>query len=62
MMDFVMLTVSFTVAILAASFIAVIIVMSKPVMSWYLKKVNKLTSDIMEELFDVAADSEEEES
>ena len=61
MMDFVMLTVSFTVAILAASFIAVTIVMSKPVMSWYLKKVNKLTSDIMEELFDVAADSEEEE-
>ena len=61
MMDFVLLTLSFMVAMLGAGFIAVFIVMNKHVMGWYLKKVNKLTSDIMEEMFDVAADSEEEE-
>ena len=56
MFEFIVLTASFTVAILAASLIACVIVMSKPVMKWYMKRMYKMTNDIMknleEEVFD----------
>lgn len=50
MFDFIVLTASFTVAILLASLIACVIVMSKPVMKWYMKRMYKMTNDIMERL------------
>lgn len=56
MFEFIVLTASFTVAILMASLIACVIVMSKPVMKWYMKRMYKMTNDIMknleEEVFD----------
>ncbi len=63
MMDFVMLTISFTVAILLASFAACVVVLSKPVMKWYMKKASELTLIIMGDVFqDVGSDLEKEES
>lgn len=59
MMDFIVMTLSFTVAILLATVIVVVAVMNKPVMKWYMKKVNKLTMVVLE---DTLAASEEEES
>ena len=50
MFEFIVLTASFTVAILLASLIACVIVMSKPVMKWYMKRMYKMTNDIMERL------------
>lgn len=50
MMEFVVLTASFTLAILLASVFACMIVMSKPVMKWYMKRTFKITNKIMEDL------------
>lgn len=55
MMEFIMLTLSITVAILLAGALSMFIMLSKPVMKWYMKKVYKLTmnnvEDLTEELF-----------
>lgn len=51
MMDFVLLTLCITVAIMLASGISVLLVTSKPVLKWYLKKVNKITENVFEEAF-----------
>ena len=51
MMEFVIMTLSFTVAILLASVLGVLIMMSKPVMKWYMKRVNKLTNVLLSESF-----------
>ena len=56
MFEFIVLTASFTVAILLASFIACVIVMSKPVMKWYMRRMYKMTNDIMENLEEEAFD------
>lgn len=48
MLEFIMLTISFTVAILLASCIAVIIAMRPKVINWYMKKVMKMTADMQE--------------
>lgn len=57
MMEFIMMTLSFTVAMLLASFIALVCVMNKKVLGWYMKKVNKITMDLFEE---IASDNSEE--
>lgn len=50
MMDFVMTTLSFMVAMLLASSIMMFIIMQKPVLKWYTKKVMKLSEEINDEL------------
>ncbi len=56
MMEFVMLTICFTVAILLASVLSVVIMLNPKVMKWYMKKVNDVTAKLFEESF--AADEE----
>lgn len=51
MLVFIMLTISFTVAILLASGIALYLMMQPKVMEWYMKKVMKMTND-MQEIFE----------
>ena len=55
MMEFVLSTLSFTVAILLASFVSVMVCTSKVVLKWYMKKVNTMTEVMFSNL-------EEEES
>lgn len=59
MMDFIIMTLSFTVAILLASGIALAAMCSKKVMKWYMKKVNKMTMDLLEESLDTNGFQEE---
>jgi hypothetical protein len=56
-MEFIIMTLSFTVAILLASGLAFFMVLNKKVMKWYLKKVNNITMDLFEE---IASDGSEE--
>jgi type IV secretory pathway component VirB8 len=56
MMEFVIMTLSFTVAILLASVLSVAIMLNSKVLSWYMKKVNKVTNKMFDESF--AADEE----
>lgn len=51
MLEFIMLTISFTVAILLASGIALYLIMQPKVMEWYMKKVMKMAND-MQEIFE----------
>lgn len=48
MLEFIMLTISFTVAILLASGIALFLAMRPKVINWYMKKVMKMTNDMQE--------------
>ena len=52
MMDFVLMTLSFTVAILLASVISVFVVLNTKVMKWYVKKTKKVTMELFDESFD----------
>lgn len=55
MMDFIVLTLSFTVAILLAMAIACVIMLQPVVMKWYTKKMFKVmnhSEDIFEELYE----------
>ena len=58
MLEFIILTLSFTVAILLSTVIMIAIVMNKKVMKAYMKWVNKMSAEIVNEMFD----NEEEES
>ena len=49
MMEFIVLTLSFTVAILMASLIAFVFVCNKWVLRWYMRRINKITMKIIEE-------------
>ena len=49
MMNFVVMTLSFTVAILLASVLAVILFTNKAVLKWYTKKTMKIAMEIAEE-------------
>lgn len=51
MMNFIMLTLCITVAILLASFIACLLMLNKPVMKWYMRYVTKLSEELVEEAF-----------
>lgn len=62
MMNFIVMTLSFTVAILLASFIACCIMLNKHVMRWYLKKVNEITMGAFDEISELYAISEDKES
>ena len=59
MMEFIMLTLSITVAILLAGALSMFIMLSKPVMKWYMKKVYKFTMNNIEELAEEMFDEEE---
>ena len=50
MMEFVLMTLAFTVGILLASAIAVFVMLQPVVMKAYMKKVTKLTNEIVTEL------------
>ena len=56
MMNFMMMTASFTVAIVLASLIMFVTLLNKPVLKWYMKYATKLSEEIVSELF---VDSEE---
>ena len=54
MMDFIIMTVSFAIAILLASGLALVIMLNKTVMGWYMRYVVKMTSElegVVEEAF-----------
>mgnify|MGYP003294987423 CR=1 FL=1 len=52
MMDFVLMTLSFAVAILLASFVACVIMLNKKVMKAYLKYVNKMVNEVSAAMFE----------
>lgn len=52
MMEFIIMTLSFTVAIMLASVLSVAITLNSKVLGWYMKKVNKITNKIINESFD----------
>lgn len=52
MINFISMTLSFTVAILLASGLSLFIVTNKRVMKWYMRKVNKMTEDLFSQSFD----------
>lgn len=56
MMEFIIMTLSFTVAIVLASVLGVVIMLNPKVLNWYMKKVNKMTEKMFNESF--AADEE----
>ena len=62
MLNFIMMTLSFTVAILLAAFIACMVMLNKKVAKWYLKKANGLTDDLFKEISEQFAISEDKES
>lgn len=52
MMEFIIMTLSFTVAILLASGVSVFIVMQPRVMKWYTKRVTKISYQLVDELYE----------
>lgn len=49
MMEFIIMTLSFTVAIVLASVLGVLIMLNPKVLGWYMKKVNQLTMKLFDE-------------
>lgn len=47
MMNFILMTLSFTIAILLSGVVGILIIMQPMVMKWYLKRVTKLSNEIM---------------
>ena len=58
MMNFILMTLSFTVAILLASLFSVLIILNTKVMKWYINKVQKITMEVFEDLDYVFKDEE----
>ena len=52
MMEFIIMALSFTVAIMLASVLSVAIMLNSKVLGWYMKKVNKITNQIINDSFD----------
>jgi hypothetical protein len=52
-MEFIIMTLSFTVAILLAGVVSVFIMMQPKVVKWYMKKVQKLTMGVIEDSLDM---------
>lgn len=50
MMNFIIMTLSFTVAILLSSVICMLVILNTKVLNWYLAKVQKLTMKMFEDL------------
>lgn len=59
MLEFIIMTLSFTVAILLAGALSLFIMLSKPVIKWYMKKVYKFVMTDLEELAEEMFDEEE---
>lgn len=59
MMNFVLLTLSITVAILLASGLALAVMFNKHVLKWYMNKVQKLTEEMLKDQFKIDLDEEE---
>lgn len=57
-MNFILMTLSFTVAILLASLFSVLIILNTKVMKWYINKVQKITMEVFEDLDYVFKDEE----
>lgn len=51
MMDFIMMTVSFTMAILLAGVLSMVILMQPKVMKMYMNHVTKMSNQMVEEMF-----------
>lgn len=49
MMEFIITTLSFTVAIILASVLGMLIMLNPKVFNWYMKKVNQLTMKLFGE-------------
>ena len=49
MMEFVMMTISFTVAIVLGTLVVFAALLNKPVLKWYMNYVGKLTNEILNE-------------
>lgn len=58
MMEFIIMTLSFTVGMLLASVIAFVVMFNKKVMYWYLKRVNKMVKDFENDMIDELFDEE----
>lgn len=52
MMEFIIMTLSFTVAIMLASVLSIAIMLNSKVLNWYMKKVNEITNKLINESFD----------
>lgn len=52
MMNFILMTISFAIAILLASALACAIMLQPKVMKWYTKYVMKMSEKITDELFE----------
>ena len=52
MMEFIIITLSFTVDSMLASVLSVAIMLNSKVLGWCMKKVNKLTTKMINESFD----------
>ena len=61
MMDFVIMTLSFTMGILLSTFVVCVIVLQPKVMKAYVKRVNKVTNLIVDELEEEYEKAEESE-
>lgn len=59
MFNFVVLTLSITVAMLLASGLAVAVMLNKHVLKWYMNKVQKITEEMLKDQFKIDLDEEE---
>lgn len=52
MMEFVLTVLAVALGFMVGSVALFMVVMSKPVINWYMKKVNKMSTEIMDQMFD----------
>lgn len=52
MMEFVLTVLAVALGFMVGSAALFMVVMSKPVIKWYLNKVNKMSAEIMDSMFD----------
>lgn len=52
LVEFIMMTLSITVGILLASVLAFMLMFNKKVLKWYMKKVNNISKQLVDEMFD----------
>ena len=62
MMNFVLLVVAIAVGILLASVLSVAVLMNKRVLKWYMRKVTKITEELIKDQYNVDVDLDEEET
>lgn len=52
MMEFIIMALSFTVALVLASVLGILVMLNPKVLGWYMKKVNQLTMKIVNDSYD----------